>query len=79
MAAFKDGIPNSGQAIPNYAQDFCLMNGGSQAGVVGMYPLDEQRCYYFFAFPISQVCCVAPKRAPATATSSPAYYLSLLS
>ena len=46
MAAFKDGIPNSGQAIPNYAQDFCLMNGGSQAGVVGMYPLDEQRCYY---------------------------------
>lgn len=32
------------------------MSGGSQAGVAGLYPLDTQRCYYFFGFPISQVC-----------------------
>ena len=55
MATFKDGIPNAPQDIPNFAQDFCLMNGGTQAGVAGLYPLDTQRCYYFFGFPVEQV------------------------
>ena len=55
MATFKEGIPNCPQDIPNFAQDFCLMNGGTQAGVAGLYPLDTQRCYYFFGFPVAQV------------------------
>ncbi len=55
MATFKEGIPNCPQDIPNFAQDFCLVNGGTQAGVAGLYPLDTQRCYYFFGFPVAQV------------------------
>ena len=31
------------------------MNGGTQAGVAGLYPLDTQQCYYFFGFPVEQV------------------------
>ncbi len=63
MATFKEGIPDTPQEIPNFAQDFCLMNGGTQAGVAGLYPLDTQRCYYFFGFPIAQVRRIAPQNA----------------
>ena len=48
MATFKEGIPD-------FKQDFCMMNGGQQSQIVGLYPLDKHRCYYFCGFAASKV------------------------
>ena len=42
--------------MPDFPSDFILMIGGQVAGMAGLYPLDAKHFYYFFGFPVSQVC-----------------------
>ncbi|BDA51157.1 FAD-dependent urate hydroxylase [Coccomyxa sp. Obi] len=56
MATFEEGIPE-------FSQEFRIIQGGTEGTIVGLYPLDSKRCYYFHGFLASQDEATALKKA----------------
>lgn len=46
------GLATFKEVQPDYAQEFRMMRG--KGGIVGLYPLDPLRVYYFHAFAVSE-------------------------
>lgn len=53
MATFEEGIPE-------FSQEFRIIQGGTEGTIVGLYPLDSRRCYFFHGFSVSQARGTAP-------------------
>ncbi|CAL8466462.1 g5998 [Coccomyxa elongata] len=56
MATFEEGIPK-------FSQEFRIIQGGTEGTIVGLYPLDSKRCYYFHGFLVSQAEATALKKS----------------